>query len=219
LDLNFNGGAFIGLKLNNPFNYIINMSAGAIENLIKETRASFIIAKSDGNLTAAEVIQIGIELSQKLHHLGNLSGSEKKAVLLLALRKGLETSGGLDALQAFAGATAEAKKEFEEHLLTAASTAVDALFAVASGAIDLKKPSTWLSCLPACLSAVKSVLPAKEAAILEEAKTFTNKLLDIRDPVEAAKTVANAAGVDLSGAITQVTAVVEDVKVTLPGSA
>jgi hypothetical protein len=100
------------------------MSVGSLENLIKETRAAFIIAKSDGNLTAAEVIHIGIEVSQKLHHLGNLSGSEKKAVLLLALRKGLETSGGLNALQAFAGASDEAKKEFEEHLLTAASTAV-----------------------------------------------------------------------------------------------
>jgi len=163
------------------------MSAGSLENLIKETRAAFIIAKSDGNLTAAEVIHIGIEVSQKLHHLGNLSGSEKKAVLLLALRKGLETSGGLNALQAFSGASDEAKKEFEEHLLTAASTAVDALFAVASGAIDLKKPSSWLSCIPGLLSAVKNVLPAKEAAILEEAKNFTSKLLDVRKPVEVVK--------------------------------
>jgi hypothetical protein len=159
------------------------MSTASIENLIKETRAAFIIAKSDGNLTTAEVIHIAIELVPKLHHLNNLSGSEKKAVLLLALRKGLESSSGLNALQAFAGASAEAKEEFETHLLSAASTAVDALFAVASGKVDLKKPSTWLSCLPACLSAVKSVLPPKEAAILEEAKTFTNKLLDIREPV------------------------------------
>ena len=191
------------------------MSVGAIENLIKETRAAFMIAKSDGHLTAAEVIQIGIDLSQKLHHLGNLSGSEKKAVLLLALRKGLETSGGLDALQAFAGATDSAKKEFEEHLLSAASTAVDALFAVASGAIDLKKPSTWFSCIPVCLSAVKNVLPAKEAAILEEAKSFTNNLLKINDPIDLAKDV------------TQITAIIEDktktevtdaVKVAVPGS-
>jgi hypothetical protein len=162
------------------------MSAGAIENLIKETCAAFIIAKSDGNLTAAEVINIGVELSQKLRHLANLSGSEKKAVLLLALRKGLEKSNGLNALQAFTGASDDAKKEFEEHLLTAASTAIDALFAVASGSIDLKKPSNWQSCIPACLSAVKSVLPAKEAAILEEAKAFTTKLLNIRAPLEVA---------------------------------
>jgi hypothetical protein len=130
----------------------------ALELIVKETKAAFIIAKSDGKLDASEVIQIAVDLAKKIQTLGNLSGSEKKALLLLTLKKSLDASGGLDTLASFANATPEVKAAFEDQLLTAASTTIDVVFAAAAGKIDLRKPTSWKFCLPMCLSTVKVVL-------------------------------------------------------------
>jgi hypothetical protein len=153
------------------------MSSSPIEVLVKEACAAFIIAKSDGQLDSGEVIRIAIDLSQKIQKLANLSGSEKKALLLLSLKRGLETSGGLDSLPVFEGATAETKRVFEEQLLKAASATIDALFAAVSGKLDLRKPQSWAFCLPACLSIAKTVLP-KDQALLNQATEYASTLLN-----------------------------------------
>ena len=57
------------------------MSA-SIESLVKDTRHAFIIAKSDGVLDASEVIQIAVDLAQKIQKVAGLSGAEKKSLLL-----------------------------------------------------------------------------------------------------------------------------------------
>ena len=160
------------------------MSSTPIETLVKETRAAFVIAKADGQLDAGEVIQIAVELSQKVQKLSNLSGSEKKSLLLLSLKRGLETSGGLDSLPGFETASAETKRAFEDELLKAASATIDAVFAAVSGKLDLRKPRSWAFCLPACLSIAKTVLP-KDQALLNQAAEYAGKVLKTsEDPVE-----------------------------------
>jgi len=154
------------------------MSSSPIESLVKETRAAFIIAKADGQLDAGEVIQIAIELSQKIQKIANLSGSEKKSLLLLSLKRGLESSGGLDSLPAFNNASAEVKQAFEDEVLKAASATIDAIFAAVSGKLDLRKPSSWAFCLPACLSIAKTILP-KDQAILNQAAEYASKALKV----------------------------------------
>ena len=69
----------------------MSTATSPLEALIKETKASFMIAKSDGVLDASEVIQIAVEVSQKVQKVAGLSGSEKIAMLLMSLRQGLET--------------------------------------------------------------------------------------------------------------------------------
>jgi len=141
-----------------------------LEALIKETKASFMIAKSDGVLDASEVIQIAVEVSQKVQKIAGLSGSEKKAMLLMALRKGLETSGGVSSLPGFSDASEETKQAFEDQLINAASVAIDMVLCAASGKLDLRKPSSWMQCLPICMGLAKTVMSPKDTAVLQEAK-------------------------------------------------
>jgi hypothetical protein len=145
-----------------------------LEDLIKETRAAFIIAKSDGVLDSSEVIQIAIVLAQKVNKLVNLSGSEKKSLLLHTLKKGLDDSGGLDSLPVYANASAEVKALFQEQILCAASSAVDLVLSAASGKLDLRKPISWLPC---CFNVVKVLLP-KDQKLVDEAVKFSEKIIN-----------------------------------------
>lgn len=194
-----------------------------IELLVKETKAAFIIAKSDGVLDASEVIQIAVALSQKVQKLANLSGNEKKSLLLLTLKKGLDTSGGVGSLPGFADASAEVKAAFENNLLNAASAAIDAIILAASGKLDLKKPSNWLVCLPACLSAVNVMLP-KDQVQLKEAVEFAEKLLNKEtspsNVVTAVESLVSSEVAKVVSAVVDSTAVVEVKEVVmaaLPG--
>jgi hypothetical protein len=157
-----------------------------LEQLVKETRAAFIIAKSDGTLDTSEVIQIAVELAQKVQKLANLAGSEKKALLLHTLKKGLEDSGGLGSLPGFENATKEVKDAFEEQVISAASTTVDVLLSAVSGKIDLRKPASWAFCLPMCMKAVQAFAP-KDMAILNSATKYAESL--VPKDVEAVKVV------------------------------
>jgi hypothetical protein len=65
---------------------------------------------------------------------------------------------------------------FEDSLMSAVSVSVDMLLSVAAGKLDLRKPASWAACLPACLSAVKALLP-KDHAYLMEATKYTEKVL------------------------------------------
>lgn len=153
----------------------------SLEDIVKETRAAFIIAKSDGVLDSSEVIEIAIGLVQKIQKIANLSGSEKKSILLHALKKGLDDSGGLDSLSAFAGIPAEAKAAIQEQLLNAASSAVDLVLSAASGKLDLSKPS--LPCILSCVRSVTALMP-KEQKILEDALKFTGAKAEVTANVE-----------------------------------
>jgi hypothetical protein len=164
-----------------------------LEDIVKETRASFIIAKSDGVLDSTEVIQIAVELAQKINKLANLSGSEKKSILLHSLKKGLVDSGGLDGLAIYAGLTAEVKSGFEDQLLAAASTSVDLVLAAASGKLDIRKPSSWL---PSCFSVVKALLP-KEQKLIEDAVKFSEKIVNKDSSVDEVVAIVTEAEADV----------------------
>jgi hypothetical protein len=171
------------------------MSLTPLEELVKETRHAFIIAKADGVLDAGEVIQIATALVMKIQKLVGLSGSEKKAMLLLTLKKGLDASGGLDSLPGFANTSEETKKVFEDSLMSAVSVSVDMLLSAAAWKLDLRKPASWAACLPVCLSAVKALVP-KDHAYLVEATKYTDKVLK-KDEEVVVKDVEPVKAVDV----------------------
>ena len=149
--------------------------ATPLENLNKETKAEFVIAKSDGVLDASEVVKIAVGLAQKIQQLGALSGAEKKSLLLHALKQGLDTSGGIGNLPGFESATEDVKKALEEQLINSASAAIDAVLLAFSGKLDLRKPSSWKACLPACISAARVLLP-KDQQVLGKALEYAATL-------------------------------------------
>jgi len=143
-----------------------------LERIVKEARDVFIVAKADGTLDAAEIIQIGLTVAKGVQKIASLSGAEKKAVVLLALKKGLDAAGGLPVI---GGATPEVMANVEKQLFAAAEAAVDVAIAVANGKFDLRKPASWKTvCLPLCLPLFSSALAAfasvpKDQPILREA--------------------------------------------------
>lgn len=160
-----------------------------LEALVTETRHAFVVAKSDGKLDAGEVVQIALGVAQKVRGLAALSGSEKKAVVLLTLKRGLEAAGGVATLPGFADATEDVKAAAEAQLLGAAGAAIDVAVAVASGKLDLRKPAAWKACLPACLS-VASVLLPKDQELLGQALKLAQA--SVAPQTEAAKPPSEA---------------------------
>jgi hypothetical protein len=152
------------------------MSAAAattdpLEEIVKETRHQFIIAKADGVLETGEVVQIAIGVARKLQKLAGLSGAEKKALALLALKKGLDAAGGVASLPGLKEASSEMQALFEKQLLAAAGAALDVAVAVAAGKIDLRKPGGLVAaaraCLPGCVAAVGGLVPANQPLLKE----------------------------------------------------
>lgn len=160
------------------------MSLSPLEVLVKETRNAFIVAKVDGVLDVSEIIQIAVGLAQKMQKLTDLPGSDKKALLLLTLKRGLDASGGVDNLPGFSNASAEEKAKFQEQLLAGASVTVDLMLSAASGKLNLRKPSSWKACVPVCLSVVKTLLP-KDQALVNEALKYSETVLNkVTEPTE-----------------------------------
>jgi hypothetical protein len=150
------------------------MSAAAadpLEEIVKETRHQFIIAKADGVLETGEVVQIAIGVARKLQKLAGLSGAEKKALALLALKKGLDAAGGVASLPGLKEASSEMQALFEKQILAAAGAALDVAVAVAAGKIDLRKPGGLVAavraCLPGCVAAVGGLVPANQPLLKE----------------------------------------------------
>jgi hypothetical protein len=144
-------------------------SADELERIVKEARNAFIIAKSDGVLDAGEVVQIALVVAKGVQRVAGLSGEEKKAVVLLSLRRGLEAAGGLPPI---AGAGPEVMAAVERQLFAAAAAAVDAAVAVAQGKLDLRKPAAWKAvCLPLCSAAAAAAAAAvpRDQPILQQA--------------------------------------------------
>jgi hypothetical protein len=137
-----------------------------LEDAVKDARNQFILAKADGKLEAGEVVQIAVSVAQKVQKLGGLSGAEKKAVVLLSLKRGLEAAGGIP------GIAEELRPALEEQLLASASAAIDVAVAVSQGKIDLRKPAAWKAvCLPLCSAAAQlaAAKVPKDVPLLKEA--------------------------------------------------
>ena len=172
-----------------------SQNLSTLESLITETRHQFILAKADGVLDAGEVIAIAVGIASKIQRLGPLSGPEKKAVVMMALKKGLEAAGGVSSLPGLAESTAAEKEALEQQLLAAAAAALDVAVAVASGKIDLRKPSSWKSCLPFCtaaLSAAVAFVP-KDQTILREAMGQVATLSSVAAEADSVSDLAGAA--------------------------
>ena len=144
----------------------------SLETLIKETKAAFIIAVADGVLDASEVIQIAVNLSQKIQNIAGLSGSKKKDTLLFIIKKALDASNGINSLPGLASASKETKQAFEDQLLNAVSGAIEVFISASQGKLNLK--ATWMACVPSCL-AMAAIISPKDSAILEEVSKFTTK--------------------------------------------
>jgi len=175
-----------------------------LDDLVKETRAAFIIAKADGVLDAGEVIQIAAELAQKIHRLGGLSGAEKKSLLLHTLKRGLDDDGGVDNLAGMVGASTEFKEAFKTHLLQAAGAATDLILDAAQGKLKFAALRNWL---PSCIGFARTALAAKDQKLIAEAKAFAEKILPAEAVAEAVTVVEkvvvadSAAVVDLPGVV------------------
>ena len=155
------------------------------------------------------------DLAKKIQALVELSGSDKKALLLLALKKGLETAGGIDGLAGFENASAETKAAFQDNLLMGASVAVDLMLSAASGKLDLRKPSSWKACLPVCLSVVKTLLP-KDQKLLHEATKYADTFLNKRDESTEVKVLTVVEVVSESKDVAVESVVVTDSTLNVP---
>lgn len=151
--------------------------------LINETKAAFVVAKFDGKLEVSEVIQIATDCAQKVYALSTCSQDEKKALVIYALKKGLEAAGGLSGLSDFVSTNPAAIIEAERQILDGALVAVNALmvaapqlFSVVQKAGSSLKQSLSV-CLPFCSQAVlENVLDPKDSALVAEALALLKPL-------------------------------------------
>jgi hypothetical protein len=145
--------------------------ATQLETIVRDAKVAFLIAKHDGVLEASEIVQIALEVAQKVYALGSLSDDEKDAMILLALKKGLAAAEGLCSLPAFAAIPAGALDALENQMLQAGLTAVKAMRAAAPRLFAPVKDALR-SCVPyfsLCASAATSVLPPKDAKMIQDA--------------------------------------------------
>lgn len=188
-----------------------------LENLVKEARHMFILAKADGKLDAGEVVQIAVAVAQRVQRVGAaLAGAEKKALVLLTLKKGLEAAGGLRTLPGFAEAGEGGVAALEAQLLAAAGAALDIAVAAAAGRLDLRKKESWAACLGACLTVGKGVaaVALKDQPLLKEAVEFA------ADQAKAAVgAVAPAAALTAPEPLAAQSASPESVAVAVPAGA
>ena len=152
-------------------------SVSGLQGIINETKSAFVIAKFDGKLEASEVVQIATDVAMKIHALSLGSLDEKKALVALALKKGLAAADGLHGLADLAASGPEGVAAAEKQVLDAALAAVNVLlgaaphlFAPAQNLLSSLRQSLS-KCLPFC-SQVKSlaeVLDPKDSALIAEA--------------------------------------------------
>lgn len=170
----------------------------SLQDLIDETKTAFIAAKADGKLDVSEVVQIAVQLAGRLQAFHGASGAEKRAVVVLTLKKGLKAAGGVGSLPGLAKSSAEVKAVLEKQLLDAAGAAVDAALAVASGKMDLRKQGG--SCLLACLKTAAAVaLAPKDAAVVAEALSAAEPVVlrvGYAVTIEESKTESNPESVE-----------------------
>jgi hypothetical protein len=158
-------------------------SVTGLQGIINETKAAFVIAKFDGKLEASEVVQIATEVAMKVHALSVGSLDEKKALVALALKKGLAAADGLHGLADLAASGPAGVAAAEKQVLDAALAAVNALlgaaphlFAPAQTLLSSLKRSLS-RCLPFCsqVAALAEVVDPKDSALIAEALKAVEK--------------------------------------------
>ena len=149
---------------------IYRMSATLLNTIVRDAKVAFVVAKHDGQLEAAEVVQIAVMISKRVHALENLSLAEKDALVMLCLKKGLSAANGLQGLSALAEAGPEGMAAAEHQVLAAGvaaakslQDAVPQLFAPVKNSLQ-----ACLPCFAQC-AAVAAVLDPKDAALIQEA--------------------------------------------------
>jgi hypothetical protein len=173
-----------------------------LQSLINETKAAFVVAKFDGKLEVSEVIQIATDCAQKVYALSNCSQEEKKALVMFALKKGLEAAGGLSGLTDLVSSNPAAIIEAERQILDGALVAVNALMVAAPQLFSVvQKASSSLKqslsvCLPFCSQAVlENVLDPKDSALVAEAlallKPLDSAVASAPVPVQASPAPVN----------------------------
>ena len=173
-----------------------------LDSIVKETRAAFIIAKADGVLDAAEVVQIAHGLALKLYNLGGLDMNEKKSMLLYTLKKGLDDDGGVDSLAGMVGASTEFKEAFKSHLIDAASVSADLMLDIYQKTVA--RATSWIPAwiwglIPGCTNAV-AVLNTKDQQLIRTALAFTGGGTDVVTLVDVGAG-SPAATTDMSGSV------------------
>jgi hypothetical protein len=158
--------------------------ASPLETIVRDARIAFVIAKSDGKLDAAEVVQIAVQVSQKIYALSSLSPAEKDAMVLLCLKKGLSAANGLQGLSALAQLSPAALAVAEEQILSAGMAAVSACRAAAPKLFAPVK--NWLAHFPFCSDFVKAataLLPKDTALVQEALQAVPSSVVSILEPV------------------------------------
>ena len=146
------------------------VSLSPLQTILKETEEAFVAAKADGKLEATEVVQIALQISKKIHLLSGLSLADKKALILLALKKGMVSAQGLHGMAELVGSGPDGMAAAERQILNGAMAAVDGLM---SHVPQLFAPvkNALLACLPFLSQAanVASQLLPQDAALIHEA--------------------------------------------------
>jgi hypothetical protein len=150
------------------------MSACKLQLLIDSTVAQFNEAKKDGVLTVSEVVKIAGSILKDIYALHGVSMEEKKAFLLMALKRGLDAAGHLQGLSHVDPAVlAEVEKQSIDMAVTAVFGLGDAFpqaFAEIQSIVSYVR-SFLSKYLPGCSQAavVAAVLDPKDAALIAEA--------------------------------------------------
>jgi hypothetical protein len=150
------------------------MSASKLQVLIDSTVAQFNEAKKDGVLTLSEVVKIAGSILKDIYALEGVSTEEKKAFVLMALKRGLDAAGSLQGLSHVDPAlVAEVEKQSIHMAVTAVFGLGDAFpqaFAEIHTIVSYIR-SFLSKYLPGCsqAAAVAAVLDPKDAALIAEA--------------------------------------------------
>lgn len=144
-----------------------------ISSIILHTTKLFINAKNKSSLDISKIIKIAIDLAQKIQKIGGLSGPDKKSLLILILKKGLDASEYIQSEHRFTKAMT--KQYFEDQILNTASIVVDSVLLAYKRKVDFTKPSKWKNGIPHCLSSIDVVSP-DEQLFLKDATEFSESL-------------------------------------------
>lgn len=175
-------------------------SVSGFQGIINEIKADFVIAKFDGKLEAAEVVQIATNAAMKIHSFSSGSLDEKKALVVLALKQGLAAANGLHGLaDSSPSGIAAAEKQVLDGALAAVNTLMGVaphLFAPAQGVLSSLKESL-LKCLPFCsqAAAIAKALDPKDTLLISQAmemvKGFPIDVTSILESVTATPAQVN----------------------------
>lgn len=178
------------------------MSAALLEPLFTEVRHAFVIAKADNKLEVSEVLRIAVTFMQKLQKIPLVTDVEKKMLVLLSLKMGLDASGGVDSLFGMNVTTTETNFVIEDQVLKAVMASLDLVLSASSGKLDMKKTFEWKACLPIFLSCSR-VLPEGSQELLSQAATFAKRFIkDLPAPVQGlVETVVTAVAPEAPAAV------------------